>query len=59
MSLISNKKFTNFKRSQRFAIGHEKMKFFKSFLCGTLKSDVQSKIISRPGFNNGLQNPMK
>ena len=40
MSLISNKKFTNFKRSQRFAVGLEKNAIFFSFLCGTLKSDV-------------------
>ena len=39
---FSNKYFAYFKRSQRLAIGLDKMLIFFSFLFHTFKSDIQS-----------------
>ena len=36
--------------SSRLAIGLDKMLIFFSFLCHTLKSDIQSEMLSRPSF---------
>ena len=54
---FSKKYFTNLKRSQRLIIGLEKIIFF-SFLTPNLKFDRKNEPFSRPGFNNGLQNPI-
>ena len=54
---LKKKYLDNFKRSQRFEIGFEKMLIFSIFYL--LLNQIQKTPLSRPSFKNGLEIPMK